>query len=78
MIANVNILLSIIGGGLAGATAGGLMTKLRDAEVKIFERSDLVREVGALIGVSVSGKRFQASLHAVAVTERWKTANHAF
>ncbi|KIW33245.1 uncharacterized protein PV07_00111 [Cladophialophora immunda] len=49
--------IAIIGSGLAGATAGGLLTKLPDVEVKIYEKSDVVREVGALIGVAVSAMK---------------------
>jgi salicylate hydroxylase len=46
--------IAIIGSGLAGATAAGLLSKLPDVEIKIYERTNEVREVGALIAIMVS------------------------
>ncbi|KAJ9138230.1 Salicylate hydroxylase [Pleurostoma richardsiae] len=46
--------IAIIGGGLAGAAAAGALSRLPDTQVKVYERSEVVREVGALIAVMVS------------------------
>lgn len=46
--------IAIIGGGLAGASAAGALSKLPNAQIKVYERSAVVREVGALIAVMVS------------------------
>ena len=45
-----------MGGGLAGAAAAGTLSRLPNVHVKVYERSEAIREVGALIGVMVSGK----------------------
>lgn len=45
----------VVGGGIAGAAAAGCLARLPNVQLKVYERSDAVREVGALIGVMVSG-----------------------
>jgi 2-polyprenyl-6-methoxyphenol hydroxylase-like FAD-dependent oxidoreductase len=47
--------LRIVGGGLAGASAAGCLARLPNVHVDVYERSEAIREVGALIGVMVSG-----------------------
>jgi salicylate hydroxylase len=49
--------IAIIGGGLAGAAAAGALSRLPDVEIKVYERSDAIREVGALIAIMVSAVR---------------------
>lgn len=46
--------IAIIGGGLAGAAAAGALSRLPDVQIKGYEQSKAVREVGALIAVMVS------------------------
>jgi salicylate hydroxylase len=46
--------IAIIGSGLAGAAAAGALARLPDVQIKVYERSPVVREFGALIAVMVS------------------------
>ncbi|OAA63689.1 Salicylate hydroxylase (Salicylate 1-monooxygenase) [Niveomyces insectorum RCEF 264] len=54
--------IAIVGGGLAGAAAAGCLARLPNVDVKVYERSDAIREVGALIGVMVSGMKVLARM----------------
>ncbi|KAI1626798.1 salicylate hydroxylase [Exophiala viscosa] len=62
--------IAIIGGGLAGAAAAGTLSRLPDVDVKVYERSDKVREAGALIGVMVSAMRSLSRMLSPASWER--------
>lgn len=46
--------IAIIGGGLAGASAAGALSRLPDVEVRLYERAPAVRESGAQIAVMVT------------------------
>jgi hypothetical protein len=50
-----HIAIRVVGGGIAGAAAAGSLSRLPNVQLKVYERSDAIREVGALIGVMVSG-----------------------
>ncbi|KAK4937279.1 hypothetical protein LTR10_022036 [Elasticomyces elasticus] len=62
--------IAIIGGGLAGAAAAGTLSRLPDVDVKVYERSAMVREAGALIGVMVSAVRSLSRMLSPASWER--------
>ncbi|KAH8810762.1 salicylate hydroxylase [Xylogone sp. PMI_703] len=46
--------IAIVGGGLAGAASAIALSRLPEVQIKVYERSETPREVGALIGVMVS------------------------
>lgn len=52
----------IVGGGLAGAAAAGWLARLPNVRVRVYERSESIREVGALIGVMVAGMKVLARM----------------
>jgi salicylate hydroxylase len=52
---NAQILrIAIIGGGLAGAAAAGVLSRLPNVQVKAYERAPAIREAGAQIAVMVT------------------------
>lgn len=46
--------IAIIGGGLAGAAAAGALSRLANVQVRVYERSPVIREAGAQIAVMVT------------------------
>lgn len=46
--------IAIIGGGIAGTAAAGALSRLPHVQVKVYERSPVVREAGAQIAVMVT------------------------